>query len=119
MDLSEWYHILIAALANCIFYLIWQKLVGQKKIRGLKTFGIIIIGIFFNAWGLDVMQRLLEITSLLNMMKISLGCWLMVAVATSAKHYAVNGWSKKNYWIDYGGDLCGFMLMGAVIYVLT
>ncbi|MDD4974063.1 MAG: DUF1761 family protein [Bacteriovorax sp.] len=119
MSLSEWYYLPIAALTNSLFYLFWQKKMGLKKIHGFKTLSLIFFGSLFNAWGLDVIQRMLEIFTIVQMMKISLGCWLMIAAATSAKHYAVNGWSKKNFWIDYGGDLIGFMIMGLIIYALT
>ena len=119
MAFSEWYYLLVAALFNCLFYCSWQKIVGKKKVHGLGAFILIFFGSLFNAWGMDVLQRLLEVYTIFQMMKISLGCWLMFAASTSAKHYAVHGWSKKNFWIDYGGDLIGLMVMGLIIYALT
>lgn len=119
MALNEWYYLAIAALVNSFFYIFWHKQFGPKKVYELQTLVLIFIASFFNAWGMDVIQRMLDVFTLIQMMKISLGCWLMFAVATSVKHYKVNGWSRKNFWIDYGGDLIGFMIMGQVIYALT
>ena len=119
MALSEWYYLPIAALINSLFYFFWQKKLANKKIQGPKMLGFVFIGSLFNAWGIDVLQRMLDISTLLHILKISLGCWLMFVAATTAKHYAVNGWTKKDFWIDYGGDFIGFMLMGLIIYALT
>ena len=119
MALSEWYYLPVAALINSFFTIYWQKIMSQQKGISKNILLIVFLGSLFTALGLDVLQRLLDIDSLIQALKISLGCWLMFAVATGAKHYAVNGWSKKNFWIDYGGDLIGFMMMGLIIYALT
>jgi len=119
MGLSEWYYLPVAALFNSCFYYFWQKKYGKKDIRGLHTLGLIFAGSLFNAWGLDVLQRMLDIFTLVHMLKISLGCWLMFVAATSARHFAVNGWTKNKFWIDYGGELIGYLAMGLIIYALT
>lgn len=119
MRLSEWYYLPIAALINTLVVYYWQKLMGDKKIVGPKVWSLVIVGSLFNAWGMDVIQRLVEVTTLNHMLQISLGCWLFIAVSTSAKHYALNGWSKKTFWINYTGDLIGFILMGLIIFSLT
>lgn len=119
MSLFEWYYLPIAALINGFFTLMWQKKVGHKKIQGTKILCLIFIGSFFNAWGLDVIHRLVEVSTLTHVLQVSLGFWLFIVVSTSAKHHAINGWPKKLFWIDYGGDLIGFMIMGLVVYALT
>lgn len=119
MSLSEWYYLPIAALINSLFTFFWQKHLGHKVIKGLSLWTLVFIGSLFNAWGMDVLQRLVEVVSLTHMLQISLGCWLFIVVATTAKHHALNGWSKKVFWIDYAGDLIGFILMGLIIYALT
>lgn len=119
MVLREWYHLLVAASVNCLITIAWQKIMARRKSPSFLISFLIFLGSFFSAWGMDVLQRLLEVFTIFQMMKISLGCWLMFAAATGAPHYAVNGWSKKNFWIDYIGDLIGFMFMGLVIYALT
>lgn len=119
MRLAEWYYLPIAALINTLVVYLWHTKIGQKEVKGKNAWILILVGSVFNAWGLDVIQRLVEVVTLNQMMQISLGCWLFIAVATSAKHYALNGWSKKTFWIDYAGDLLGFIVMGTVIYVLT
>lgn len=119
MKLSEWLYLPIAAIFNCFFIFIWQQKLGRKKIQGLISFLLIFTGSLLNAWAIDVIGRLADISSLNHVVEVSLGCWLMLAAATSAKYYAVNGWSQKNFWIDYGGDLIGFQLMGLIIYALT
>lgn len=119
MSLSEWYYLPIAALINSLFTFGWQKSVGHKMVKGRLVWALIFFGSLFNAWGMDVLQRMVEVTTLYHMLQISLGCWLFIAVSTSAKHHALNGWSKKIFWIDYGGDLIGFILMGLIIFVLT
>lgn len=119
MSLSEWYYLPVAALINSLFTVFWQTKWNQKKIQGYGLWIVIFLGSLFSAWGIDVIQRMVDATDLVHIMKISLGCWLFIAVATSAKHYAIKGWSKKSFWIDYGGDLIGFILTGLVIHILT
>ena len=86
---------------------------------GALNLATLFFGSLLNAWAIDVIGRLADISSLNHVLEVSLGCWLMLAAATSAKYYAVNGWSQKKFWIDYGGDLVGFQLMGLIIYALT
>ncbi|MFA6237812.1 MAG: hypothetical protein WC635_10830 [Bacteriovorax sp.] len=119
MTFSEWYYIPIAASVSSVFTFIWQKKIGHKQIQGIKTLGLIFFGAILNCWGMDVLQRMVDVTTFNQMMQVSLGCWIYIAAATSAKHYALHGWSKKSFWIDYGGDLASFLLMGSIIYALT
>lgn len=119
MRLTEWYYLPIAALINGIFLYFWQKNIAQKRVTGGLTLGAIFLGSLLNAWGLDVIQRLAEVMQFADMAKVVFGCWLMFVAATSAKYYAINGWSKRLFFIDAVGDLIGFSLMGMVIYYLT
>ncbi|MGZ3789373.1 MAG: DUF1761 family protein [Bacteriovorax sp.] len=120
MNISEWYYLPVAALVNSFFLFFWNKrFAANKDLKRPRILGLIFLGSLLNAWGIDVVQKFSDVSSLKHVMQVSLGCWLMFAAASAAKHYAVNGWSKKNFRIDYGGDLIGFILMGLVVYVLT
>jgi hypothetical protein len=119
MGLIDWFYLPIAALINSIFVIIWQKKVGKKTIQGVKVLSFIFIGSLFNAWGIDVIHRIDDVTTVEHMMQVSLGCWLFISASTSAKHYLMNGWSIRLFWIDCLGDLVGFILMGLIIYYYT
>ncbi len=118
MRIHEWYPILAATAASFIFHYFWITKVAKKEVKGIGVFVILILSSFFVAWGIDVIQKYLDISSIVHIIKISLGCWIMFAVATGSKHYAINGMSKKKFWIDYGGDLVSYLLSGILIWVL-
>jgi hypothetical protein len=119
MMLSEWYYLLIAALVNSFFVFLWQKFLIHKQMLGFMIWASLILGSFFNAWALDVLHRQLGITELSQMMQLILGCWLFILVASEVKHYALNGWSWRSFWLNYLGELISFTLMGLVIFALT
>lgn len=119
MALTEWYYLLVAAMVGSFFTFMWQKKIRHIKVSGKGPWSLIFFGAFFNAWVLDVLQRMLEVIDLSQMMQVVLGSWFFILVATSAKHYALNGWSKKVFLLDHGEDLLNFILMGLVIYALT
>lgn len=76
-------------------------------------------GAFFNVWGIDVVHRAFMVDSFKNMLIMSTGCWLVFVAATTAKYYAIYGWSKTDFWLDYGGDLMAFLISGSFIYLAT
>lgn len=76
-------------------------------------------GSLFNIWGLDVIQRDFEVESLYKMIVVSAGCWLVFVLATNAKYMEIYGWSKRDFWLDYAGDLVSFILSGIIIYLAT
>lgn len=116
--MNVWAYLTLAAVANTFLQFFW-KLKLTKKTVDLTALALILVGSFCTAWGIDVIQRGLEIMTFVHVFKVSLGCWLMVAVATAAKHYRINNWSMKQFKLDYGGDLIGFLLMGVIIHVLS
>lgn len=116
--INEWAYLTLAAAVNTVVQFFWKKKVVQKSVDR-NALVLIFVGSFMSAWGIDVLQRGLDVTSFMSILKVSLGCWLMVAVATAAKHYRINGWSMKQFKMDYGGDLVGFFLMGIIIHVLS
>lgn len=117
--MNVWGYLLLAAFANTIlqFFLKQRNTSGKKIDRNIIV--LIFVGSFCTAWGIDVIQRGLEVMTIIHILKVSLGCWLMFAAANAAKHYVQNGLSKKQFISDYGGDLAGFILMGLIIHVLS
>jgi hypothetical protein len=119
MLVQEWYYLFVAALVNSCLQFFWMTKIANKSVQGVKVYSVIFIGSLLSAWGIDVLQRMLDIFTIVHILKIALGCWLMFAAATASKHYAVNHQSIKQFWLDYGGDLVGFLVMGLIIYALT
>lgn len=116
---NEWIYLLLAALLNTGVQYVWKRKSGGAVVVDRNGLVLIFIGSFCSAWGIDVIQRGLEVLTFEHILKVSLGCWLMFAVATAAKHYQINGWSMKQFKSDYIGDLIGFLVMGILIHVLS
>ncbi len=112
-------HIPIIALINLGFIYLWNLKIRSRAMRTPKVWAASFFGSLFNVWGLDVIQRDFVVDSLPNMIKVSAGCWLVFVVATNAKYLVIYGWSKRDFWLDYGGDLVSFILAGILIYVST
>jgi hypothetical protein len=119
MVFNEWYYLVIAAMVSSYFIFVWQKKRRHIKVSGKGPWCLIFFGSLFNAWVLDVLQRQLGVITLSQMMQVVLGCWFFILVSTTAKHYALNGWSKKIFWLDHVEDLISFTLMGLVVYLLS
>jgi hypothetical protein len=112
-------HIPIIAMVQLAFTYVWNLKVRNRAFKSKTIWLLSFFGALFNVWGLDVIQRSFEVDTIHDMILVSAGCWLVFVVATSAKYYAVYGWSKREFWLDYGGDLIGFLLSGALIYLAT
>ncbi|MBC7428964.1 MAG: hypothetical protein H7336_10155 [Bacteriovorax sp.] len=119
MRLMDIVHIPIIALIQLGFTCLWNLKIRKRAFNRLNIWLIAGFGTLFNVWGLDVIQREFVVDSLGNMLVVSAGCWLVFVVATTAKYYAVYGWSKREFWLDYGGDLLAFLLSGTLIYFAT
>jgi peptidoglycan biosynthesis protein MviN/MurJ (putative lipid II flippase) len=119
MSIHEWYYLPVGAIIGSLFQYFWMTKIAHKEVKGAQIIGLIFLGAFLTTWGIDVLQKTLDVSNLEHILKVSLGCWLMFAAASASKHYALNGWSKRKFWLDYGGDLFAFVLMGLVVYVLT
>jgi len=119
MLISDIIHIPIIALIHLGITYVWNKKMRQRSLSGPLVWSLAIFGSLFNVWGLDVVQRDFMIDSLYEMIQLSAGCWLVFVLATNAKYWAIYGWSKREFWLDCGGDLLCFLLSGILIYLLT
>lgn len=112
-------HIPIIALIQLGLLYLWNKKVRNRAFNSRMVWALAGFGCLFNVWGLDVIQRDFVVDSLPNMFTVSAGCWLVFVAATVSKYYAIYGWSKREFWLDYGGDLAAFLLSGTLIYLAT
>lgn len=116
MDLA---YIPVVALLNLgVVYLCQVKLL-KRPISGKKEWCLLYLASFLNTWGLDVLQHLVTTDDLFDVFKISLGVWLLFSAATSYKHYRFRSLPFRQFWLDFGGDLLSYMLIGVGIYVCT
>ncbi len=112
-------HIPIIALIQLGLVYLWNLKVRNRAFRSKTIWLLAGFGCLFNVWGLDVIQRDFVVDSLPNMLTVSAGCWLVFVIATVAKYSAIYSWSKRDFWLDYGGDLLAFLLSGTLIYLAT
>lgn len=119
MILSQALPIPIIALVNLAFMYFWNLKMRNRAFRTPKIWLIALFGSLFNVWGLDVIQRELMIDTVPQMIRASAGVWLVFVLATNAKYMAIYGWSKREFWLDYGGDLLSFILCGVLLFVST
>lgn len=118
MDIIQVIHIPIIALINLGIIYLWNLKVRNRAMRS-QAFGPFVFGSLFNVWGLDVIQRDFVVESLYSMVIVSAGCWLVFVLATNAKYLAIYGWSKRDFWLDYAGDLVSFIISGILVYLVT
>ncbi len=122
---GEWHlhreliYIPLIALILLGLTVLWDLKIKQTKIKSLKNKAIIYLCLSFNVWGLDVIQREFNSDSWFGILKICLGAWLVFVVATNVKHSLDNGWSKREFWLNYGGDLANFIVAGALLHLAT
>jgi hypothetical protein len=119
MLVSDIIHIPIIAMIQLTLTYFWNLKVRHRTFKGHKVWLAAIFGSLFNVWGLDVIQRDFIVDDLYGMILLSAGCWLVFVVATNAKYMAIYGWSKRDFWLDYGGELLCFLLSGILIYIAT
>ncbi len=112
-------HIPIIALIQLGLIYVWNKKMRNRVFKSKEVWTLAGLGCLFNVWGLDVIQRNFVVDSLHNMLLVSVGCWLVFVAATVSKYYPIYGWSKRDFWLDYGGDLVAFVLSGTIIYLAT
>ncbi len=116
--MNEWIYLSLASVVNTIVQFFWKRKIARVSVDR-NALVLIFIGSFFAAWGIDVIQRGLEVLSIVHILKVSLGCWLMFAAGSAAKHYKISGRSLKEFRNDYTGDLIGYLLMGILIHALS
>jgi hypothetical protein len=119
LNILDFVHIPIIALVQLVFSYYWSKKIRYRLVYTRKICLISAIGAFLNVWGLDVILHVFEVSNLKNAFIVSAGCWLVFVVGNSAKYYEIYGWSKKDFWLDYGGDFLGIVLSGLLIYLAT
>ena len=119
MLLSQALPIPIIAIVNLGLMYVWNLKVRNRAFKTPKIWIIAALGSLFNVWGLDVIQREFMIDTVPQMIRTSAGTWLVFVLATNAKYMAIYGWSKREFWLDYGGDWVGFLLAGFLVYVST
>lgn len=119
MGISQIVHIPIIALINLGIIYFWNLKVRNRAFRSPGVWVLSFFGSLFNVWGLDVVQRDFVVESVPNMVLVSAGCWLVFVLATNAKYLAIYGWSKRDFWLDYAGDLVSFIISGILIYLAT
>lgn len=112
-------HIPIIAAIQLGFIYLWNLKIRSRAFRSKEVWFFSLFGSLFNVWGLDVIQRDFVVDSVPNMILVSAGCWLVFVVATNLKYLPIYGWSKRDFWLDYGGELLGFILAGILVYVAT
>lgn len=112
-------HIPLIAMVQLAFTYVWNLKIRHRAFKTPAVWGLALFGSLFNVWGLDVIQRDFMVDTLREMILLSAGCWLVFVLATNAKYLAVYGWSKKDFWLDYGGELLAFLLSGILIYLAT
>ena len=119
MDITLVVHIPIIALVNLGIIYLWNLKVRNRAMRSQAVWVFSFFGSLFNVWGLDVIQRDFVVETLHSMVVVSAGCWLVFVLATNAKYLAIYGWSKRDFWLDYAGDLVSFIISGILIYLAT
>ncbi len=119
MNAMQVLHIPIIALINLGVIYLWNKKVRKRVFQTPKIWLYSFFGSLFNVWGLDVIQRNFVVENVPDMIKVSAGCWLVFVVATNAKYLVIYNWSKRDFWLDYGGDLVSYLLAGILIFVAT
>jgi hypothetical protein len=117
--MNDLIHIPIIALVHLGLIYLWNLKFRNRAFRAPLTWLLAGFGSLFNVWGLDVLQREFMVDSVYGVIQLSAGCWLVFIVATSAKYLSIYGWSKRDFWLDYGGDLACFLLSGLLIYSAT
>jgi hypothetical protein len=117
--IREMVHIPIIALVILGISYLWNLKISKRSFKSKQIWILAFFGPLFNVWGLDVLQREFGINSLYGVVQLSAGAWLVFVLATNAKYLAIYGWSKRDFWLDYGGDLLCFIISGLLIYAAT
>lgn len=112
-------HIPIIAFIQLGFIYLWNLKVRNRAFRSPEVWFLSAFGSLFNVWGLDVIHRDFVVDSIPNMVLVSTGCWLVFVVATNLKYLPIYGWSKRDFWLDYAGELIAFVVSGILIFVST
>lgn len=119
MFIRDIIHIPIIALIHLGALYFWNLKLRDRAFKSKQIWLLSFFGSLFNVWGIDVLQREFVVDSLYGVLQLSVGCWLVFVVATNAKYLSIYGWSKRDFWLDYGGDLLCFILSGMLIYAAT
>ena len=119
MDHKQIIYIPIIALVAVAFTYGWNLKVRNRAFKSSEVWFLSLFGSLFNVWGLDVLQRELGVETVHNMVLLSASVWFVFVMATYAKYIPIYGWSKRDFWLDYGGDLISFILSGLLVFAVT
>jgi uncharacterized membrane-anchored protein len=117
--LVQFSYLLVIAAINLLFVYFWNLKVKKKQIRGKKTWLLFIVCSLCTTWGLDALDRTFGIDTYFGVAQVAFSCWLVFVFATYAKTWAINKWSMKDFWIECGGELLSFFIMGFGVYIIT
>ena len=123
---SEVVMVLSAAVLNfCLnglWYVFFKKAKVEAKDKAKNTdsnptaYLISFIGSLWASYGLFLIIKHIHPNSLSELLGISLGAWICILMALSAKHYAFNKSSMLNFFKDYLVDLVGLTVMALIIW---
>lgn len=123
-------YIISAAVLNTIFNGVWATFFRNSwrkawsvppKINvasGPVPYLISFIGSLWASYGLFLIIKHVHPKSLEELLTISIGLWLLILIAMSAKYYAFEGRDMKELVIDYSQDLISFILIGYVLWMI-
>lgn len=117
--LKDLIYIPIIAMVLVIVSYYWNLKIHHRKFIGFQRWILVFMGFLFNVWGLDVIQREFMVDNGFEMLKVCTGSWLVFVIATNVKYATVYGWSKRDFWLNYGGDLVNFIVAGLLIFLVT
>ena len=119
MILREYAYLLLISLTHLAFTYFWNTKFRKRVFQGRNLWILCAFTSLFLSWGIDALERIYDVDTLNGVAQISFGSWLVFVFATTAKYYVINKRSWKEYWLDYGGDLLGFFIVGFGIYAIT
>ena len=121
--------IFLAAVLNSIFHVFWCQFVSDSwrnwwkvplrpDVKNQKTsaFLLAFIGSLWTSYGLFLMIKHIQPKSIIELVSIAFGTWLLILVGMNAKHYSFYGRGMKELLIDYSQDLLSFIIMSFILW---
>lgn len=115
--------VISAAFINFVLGAIWYGVFGKQWIKAWDLnaedispkdpipYLVAFIGSLWSSYGLYLMIKHIEPQSLVELITMAIGTWLLIVVGLGAKHYSFAGIRFKAFLIDYGLDLIGIIMM--------
>lgn len=112
-----------AAIFNFCFCSLWFLVIKkchdnspEEEKRNPTPFLISFIGSLWASYGLFLMIKHIGPNSFSELLGISIGAWVCILMALSAKHYSFSKQSLRCFVKDYTVDLFGLIAMGYIIW---